>query len=187
MTNISEKDKMLLGADFYYDDKELVNDIKKASKLLNEFNNIKNNDIKINIGKKIFGKYGINCNIKTNFQCTFGYNIYLEDSIDINFNCVFIDAGKIKIGKNALIGPGVHIYTVGHHMCKDKRKNKMAYAKNVIIGDNCWIGGMVVICPGVTIGDNVIIGTGSVVTKNIPDNSIVSGNPSKIINSSSKI
>lgn len=120
-----------------------------------------------------------NAVVEPPFYCCYGTNITIGDESYINFNCSFIDDGKIKIGKKVMFGPGVTIATVGHPICPEKRE--YMYTDAVIIEDNCWIGTSVTICPGVHIGENSVIGAGSVVVHDIPANSVAVGNPCKVI------
>ncbi len=113
------------------------------------------------------------------FYCCYGANITLGNGTYINFNCNFIDDGKIKIGKKVMIGAGVTIATVGHPI--NPKMREYMYTDSVVIEDNCWIGANVTICPGVHIGENSVIGAGSVVTRSIPANSIAVGNPCKVV------
>lgn len=113
------------------------------------------------------------------FYCCYGYNITIGDGSYINFNCNFVDDGKITIGKKVMFGPAVTIATVGHPINPNMRE--YMYTDEVKIEDNCWIGAGATICPGVTIGENTVIGAGSVVTKDIPANSVAVGNPCKVV------
>lgn len=115
------------------------------------------------------------------FYCDHGHGIKLGEHVFVNANCTFLDGAYIIIGKHTLIGPDVKIYTPHHPMEYTDRRGTKEYAFPVTIGEDCWIGGGVVICPGVTIGNRCIVGAGSVVTKNVPDDSIVAGNPAKSI------
>lgn len=128
--------------------------------------------------KELFGKE-INAWIEPPFYCCYGYNISIGEGSYLNFNCNFVDDGKIVIGKKVMFGPGVTIATVGHPICPDLRE--YMYTDPVTIGDNCWIGAGTTICPGVSIGANTVIGAGSVVIKDIPENCVAAGNPCKII------
>ena len=115
------------------------------------------------------------------FHCDHGDGIRLGEHVFVNANCTFLDGGYITIGAHTLVGPCVQIYTPQHPMDYIERRTPKEYAYPVTIGEDCWIGGGAVICPGVTIGDRCIIGAGSVVTKNIPDDSVAVGNPAKVI------
>lgn len=113
------------------------------------------------------------------FYFCYGTHIYIGEGSYINFNCNFVDDGRITIGKAVMFGPAVTIATVGHPISPDMRG--YMYTAPVVIGDNCWIGAGAVICPGVTIGENSVIGAGSVVTKDIPANTVAAGNPCQVI------
>lgn len=117
------------------------------------------------------------------FYCDHGNGIKLGEYSYVNANCTFLDGGQITIGSHVLIGPNVQIYTPQHPMDHIARRESKEYAFPVTIGDDCWIGGGAIICPGVTIGDRCIIGAGSVVTKDIPADSVAVGNPAKVIRS----
>lgn len=117
--------------------------------------------------------------IEPPFYCCYGYNIVIGEGTYINFNCNFVDDGKIVIGRRVMFGPGVTIATVGHPINPDMRE--YMYTDPVSIGDNCWIGAGVTICPGVSIGENTVIGAGSVVTKDIPADCVAAGNPCRVI------
>ena len=110
----------------------------------------------------------------------YGYNIESGENVYFNVNCVVLDSMKITIGNNVFIGPGTHIYTATHPLDAIERQ-KIEFSKPVTIGNDCWIGGNTVICPGVIIGNGCTIGAGAVVTKNIPDHSLAVGNPAKVI------
>lgn len=115
------------------------------------------------------------------FHCEYGSHIELGENFYANTGCTMLDVGKIVIGSNVLFGPHVSIYTAGHPIHPDSRNSGYEYGIPVTIGDNVWIGGSCVILPGVKIGNNVVIGAGSVVTKDIPDNVCAAGNPCKVI------
>lgn len=117
------------------------------------------------------------------FYCDHGHGIRLGRNVFVNANCTFLDGALITVGDRTLIGPDVKIYTPHHPMDYLERRGSREYAYPVTIGDDCWVGGGTVICPGVAIGDRCIIGAGSVVTKNIPPDTLAAGNPARIIRS----
>jgi acetyltransferase-like isoleucine patch superfamily enzyme len=115
------------------------------------------------------------------FYCDYGTNIEVGKNFFANYNCTILDVAKVKIGDNCQLAPNVAIYTAGHPLHPVSRNSAYEYGKEVVIGDNVWIGGNTVICPGVHIGDNVVIGAGSVVTRDIPDWTVAAGNLCKVL------
>lgn len=118
--------------------------------------------------------------IEPPFHCDYGYNITCGENVYFNVNCVVLDVCPVRIGSNVFFAPAVQIYTASHPLNAIERRTK-ENGKPITIGDDCWIGGSVVICPGVTIGNRCVIGAGAVVTKDIPDDSLAVGNPAKVI------
>ena len=115
------------------------------------------------------------------FYCDYGYNIIAAEKVFLNFNCVILDVMQVKIGARTLIGPNVQIYTATHPMDHTERAKGIEFAKPVTIGEDVWIGGGAIICPGVSIGDRTVIGAGSVVTKDIPSDVMAAGDPCRVI------
>ena len=178
----SEKEKMLAGENYFSNDKLLTLERQNAKKLLQKLNvteYLMNSNAKQilrtllpNADKRIY--------IEPPFHCDYGYNIYLGSQVYFNVNCVILDGAKVTVGNNVFFGPNVHIYTASHPTNASERRT-IEFAKPVTIGNDCWIGGNVTILPGITIGNNCTIGAGSVVTKNIHDNSLAVGNPATVI------
>lgn len=131
--------------------------------------------------KNILGAAGENVHIEEPFHCDYGSNIEVGENFFANYNLTVLDVGKVTVGDNAQIAPNVSIYTAGHPVHPDSRNSGYEYGIDISIGDNVWIGGNTCILPGVHIGNNVVIGAGSVVTKDIPDNVIAVGNPCRVI------
>jgi maltose O-acetyltransferase len=189
---MSEKEKMLAGELYNCGDPELMELWTLGKNLMKRYNNLDYSDRteQQKILDRLLGARGKHTQITAPFFVDYGKFIHLGNNCEINMNCVFLDCNRITIGDNALIAPGVHIYTVTHPISASERFHKsinkgfpFAVCKTapVTIGDNVWIGGGSIILPGVTIGDNVTIGAGSVVTKSIPANVLAFGNPCKII------
>ncbi len=180
---MSEKEKMLKGELYSYNDKELIQDRTRCKTLCFEYNNTNFSEIKkrSNLLKKILGKVGSNCLIEQIFQCDYGYNIEIGDNFYANHNLLILDCAKVTFGNNVLIGPNCSFYTPEHPLDATTRNSGVEYAKEIKVGSNVWFGGNVTVLSGVHIDDNSIIGAGSVVTKDIPKNVLVAGNPAKII------
>lgn len=181
---MTEKEKMLAGElyDANYNE-ELFKERINAKEICYEYNNLRPSELKIKekLLKRLFGKTGEKVYIEPNFWCDYGYNISVGENFYMNHNCIILDATKVEFGDNCFIAPNCSFYTSGHPVDYKLRNKGYEYAKPIKIGSNVWIGGNVLVLPGVTIGDNVTIGAGSVVTKDIPSNVVAYGNPCKVI------
>ena len=179
----SEKEKMISGKPYKAFDDELVNERRYAKELIFDFNSFRPNEIVNRNGliKRLLDKIGNSFIIEPPFRCDYGYNIEIGENFYSNYNLIILDCAKVLIGDNVMIGPNVSIYTAGHPVHYEIRNQGYEYTVPVSIGNNVWIGGNAVINPGVSIGDNSVIGSGSVVTKDIPDNVIAAGNPCKVL------
>ena len=179
---MTEKEKMLAGEAYIATDKELSQERTKAKKLLHKLNVTEYlmNGNSRQILRELMPNAHKQLYIEPPFHCDYGYNIESGENVYFNVNCVVLDTMKVKIGSNVFFGPGAHIYTATHPLDAIERRT-VESSKPVTIGDDCWIGGSAVICPGVTIGNGCVIGSGAIVTKDIPDNSLAVGNPAKVI------
>ncbi len=131
--------------------------------------------------KRILGKVGRNCNILPPFRCDYGFHIEIGDNFFANYNFVVLDGNYVRIGDNVWIAPNVGIYAAGHPFDVAERIGGLEYAFPVTIGDNVWIGGGVQIIGGVTIGANSVVAAGSVVIRDVPEGTLVAGNPCRVI------
>jgi maltose O-acetyltransferase len=131
--------------------------------------------------RALIAESGEGCSIQPPFYCDYGSNITLGDGVYMNFNCVVLDVCQVSIGSRTLIGPAVQIYAATHPMSVKERASGLEAGKPVSIGEDVWIGGGSIICPGVSIGDGTVIGAGSVVAKDIPARVFAAGNPARVI------
>lgn len=181
----TEKEKMLSGENYTSHDPELLAERKYVRELLLQFNQLlcPFDDETRRKYEAVMTSMLPNCPkgtwIQPPFYCDYGYNIYCEENVFMNFNCLLLDVAPIRIGRNALLAPNVQIYTAGHAIDPVERVSLVEFGKPVVIGQDCWIGGGAIICPGVTIGDRCVVGAGAVVTKDIPSDSVVAGNPAR--------
>ncbi|WP_275901074.1 maltose acetyltransferase domain-containing protein [Paenibacillus periandrae] len=179
----TEKEKMLSGELYLASDAQLTEERAFARRILRIYNQTTENEIehRTHLLKELFGSTGANLSVEPTFRCDYGYNIHVGENFYANFDCTILDVCEVRIGNNCFLAPGVHIYTATHPIHPLERIAGPEYGKPVTIGNNVWIGGRAVINPGVIIGDNAVIASGAVVTKNVLANSIVGGNPAKLI------
>lgn len=180
---MTEKEKAANGLLYDSTLKSFEKKRRRAKRLCHRYNRCKPSKVKKrnNILKKLFGKTGKKILIEPPFYCDYGDNIEVGDYFSANMNCVMLDGAEIKIGNHVMLGPNVSLYGTGHPKNADIRNKYIEYSYPITIQNNVWIGGSVSILPGVTIGENSIIGAGSVVTKNIPRDTIAYGNPCRIV------
>ena len=180
---MTEKEKMLTGQLYDSSDPVLVAERHRARLLFQKFNSMGDEakEQRDNLMYELIGKAGEDLFIEPPFYCDYGYNIEVGDKFFMNYNCCILDVMKVTIGNFVMCGPNVQIYTATHPMDAKTRSSWLEFAKPVQIGNDVWVGGGAIICPGVTIGNGAVIGAGAVVTKDVPDNVFYAGNPAKII------
>nr|WP_303252803.1 sugar O-acetyltransferase [uncultured Ruminococcus sp.] len=176
-------DLMVLGKLRSSKDNEIISLSMKSQLLIERYNitSVRDIDTRTEILKELLGKIDGKCTIKPPFHCDYGKLIEIGDGTFINYDCIILDACKVKIGKNVMIGPRTCIFTSSHPIYAPVRISGYNISKPINIGDDVWIGGGVVLNPGVSIGKGSVIGSGSVVTKDIPENVIAFGNPCCVI------
>lgn len=190
----TELEKCLAGEWYDCHDPIFLELKNKARSLLAKYNTLPydKKTEKYEVLCEMFGRVGTNVSVGYSFICDYGCNIHVGNNVSINMNCTFVDCNRITIGDNVLIASNVQIYTAAHPIELAERLTPgwspgsreyfcRTFAKPVTIEDGCWIGGGVIILPGVTIGRGTVIGAGSVVTKDIPANSLAVGNPCRVI------
>jgi maltose O-acetyltransferase len=179
----SEKEKMIAGEMYDPLDKQLVEDRIRTRLLIKALNDTREDDTaqRSRIIKELLPDAAPDLWLQPPFYCDYGYNMKVGERVFFNFNCIVLDVAPVTIGSRTMFGPNVQVYTATHPIDHLERSSGKEYAKPIVIGEDVWIGGSAVICPGVTIGNRSIIGAGSIVTKDIPDNVIAAGNPCKVI------
>jgi maltose O-acetyltransferase len=179
----TEKEKMLAGELYDPLDKQLTEERLQARLLLKALNDTSENDTegRARILQKLIPNAGAGLWLQPPFYCDYGTNIQIGERVFFNFNCVILDVTTVTIGSRTMFGPNVQVYTATHPIDHRARASGLEYAKPITIGEDVWIGGSAVICPGVTIGARTVIGAGSVVTKDIPADVFAAGNPCRVI------
>lgn len=180
---LTEKQKMLSGDWYNPLDKKLSAERLAARKVQQLFNHSSPDDeaLRRQLLKQWLPNTGKHFYAEPPFYCDYGYNITAGNKVFFNFNCVVLDVAPVRIGNNVFFGPAVQIYTVNHPLDAAKRRTLLEQAMPVTIGDDVWIGGGVVILPGVSIGDSSVIAAGSVVTKDVPSGVLAGGNPCRVL------
>ena len=174
---------MLAGELYNALDKEISDERMATRLLLKRLNETAENEseLRAEILKQLLPNTAEGVWIQPPFYCDYGYNITMGEKVFFNFNCVVLDVTYVTIGSRTLFGPNVQIYTATHPVDFKERASGLEYAKPITIGEDVWVGGSAVICPGVNIGVRTVIGAGSVVTKDIPSDVFAAGNPCKVI------
>jgi maltose O-acetyltransferase len=178
---ITEKQKMLAGALYTAADPELVADRDAAAAWMSRYNAsiAASAAERLVLLRELLANVGDGAEIRPPFHCDYGGNIAIGPGAFVNFNCVILDVVSVTIGAGSQIGPAVQIYTADHPRDAAQRRAGKEFGRPIKIGCNVWIGGGAIVLPGVTIGDDAIVGAGSVVTRDVPGGAIVFGNPAR--------
>ena len=181
---MTEKEKMLTGEIYSAVDPELLRELNEVKEVIYEYNSLRpsEHEKRLEILKSLLGHIGDDAIIINQpFYCDYGKQIRVGKRFFANFSFTVLDEANVTIGDDCFIGPNVSIYTACHSTDPVERNSRKEWALPVAVGNNVWIGGAVTILPGVTIGDNVTIGAGSVVVRDIPSNCVAVGNPCKVV------
>ncbi|MDV2582087.1 sugar O-acetyltransferase [Alkalibacillus haloalkaliphilus] len=174
---------MLAGEMYNPDDSHLIEERMEARRKVRLYNNTleTENKKRIELLKSLLGSTGENIYMEPNIRFDYGYNTHVGDDFFANFDCTILDVCEVRFGDHCMLGPSVQIYTATHPLNPTERNFGKEYAMPITFGDNVWIGGSAVINPGVKVGDNAVIASGAVVTKDVPDNVVVGSNPAMLI------
>ena len=179
----SEKDKMLAGELYRASDPELVAERRRCRSLLHAFKTQPDEDERLDLLRELLGRVGSGAFIQPPFACDYGYNVSIGDNVFVNFNVVILDCAPVTIGDGTQIGPGVQLLAAGHPRDARTRRELLELASPIWIGSNVWLGAAAIVLPGVSVGDDSIIGAGSVVTHDIPSGVLAVGNPCRVVRS----
>lgn len=177
----SEKEKMLAGETYNCLDPDLEAERQKTKPLLRLYNLTAAGPERQTILQHLLGQIGQNSIIEPPFYCVYGQNIHIGDHVYLNVLCTILDCNEVHIGHHVMIGPNVQIYCAAHLLQAEARIQGWEVAKPVVIEDNAWIGGGAILLPGVRIGRNAVIGAGAVVPRSVPANTVVVGNPARVV------
>ena len=177
----TEKEKMLAGESYNCLDPDLEAERQKTKELLRLYNLTEAVPEQQRILQQLLGQIGQNSIIEPPFYCSYGQNTYIGDHVFLNVLWTILDGNEVHIGHHVMIGPAVQIYTAAHHLQAEIRIQGLEVAKPIVIEDNVWIGGAAILLPGVRIGRNAVVGAGAVVTRSVPANTVVAGNPARVI------
>ena len=177
----TEKEKMLAGETYNCLDPDLDTERRKTKELLRLYNLTASAPERQTILRQLLGQIGQNSIIEPPFYCSYGQNIHIGDHVYLNVLCTILDCNEVHLGHHVMIGPAVQMYTSAHHLLAETRNQGWEVAKPIVIEDNVWLGGGAILLPGVKIGRNAVVGAGAVVSRSVPANTVVAGNPARVI------
>lgn len=179
----SMRERMLAGDMYVADDPELARASERAMRLMHQINTMDPTDgaTRRALLTELLGSFGPDSEIRPPFHCDYGSQTFIGARTFANFGLMVLDVATVTIGDDVQIGPNVQILTPIHPIEPGPRRDKWEGAKPIVIEDNVWLGGGVIVCPGVTIGANTVVGAGAVVTKDLPPNVVAVGNPARVI------
>lgn len=177
----TEKEMMLAGELYNCLDPELAAERDRTKTLRRSFNATPDEQEQLSILRRLLGALGQNSMIEPPFYCSYGRHTFIGDHAYLNFGCTILDNNEVHIGDHVMIGPAVQIYTAAHSLRPAERIQGLEIAQKIVIEDKVWIGGGAIILPGVVIGTKAVVGAGAVVTADVSANTVVAGNPARVI------
>jgi maltose O-acetyltransferase len=179
----SQRDRMLAGDLYIADDPALARESGRAALLVQEFNESSPSEpaVRRRILVDLLGSFGEGSEIRPPFHCDYGYQTHVGARTFVNFGLVVLDVAQVTVGDDVQVGPYVQLLTATHPVEAEARRAKWESAEPISIGDNVWLGGGVIVCPGVTIGADTVVGAGAVVTRDLPEGVLAIGNPARIV------
>jgi maltose O-acetyltransferase len=181
--NRSQRERMLAGDLYLADDPVLAQESRRAAELLRDYNDSRPGEaaLRLRVLGDLLGSFGEGSEIRPPFHCEYGYQLHVGARTFVNFGLVALDVAEILIGDDVQIGPGVQLLTPTHPLDAEQRRAKWEAAEPITIGDNVWLGGCVIVCPGVTIGADTVVGAGAVVTTDLPARVLALGTPAHVV------
>ncbi|MFC2079304.1 sugar O-acetyltransferase [Candidatus Bipolaricaulota bacterium] len=181
MTSDTEREKMLAGETYNCMHPDLIQERRAIKRLLQLYNRCEKEDERHSMLHQLLGTIGRDSIIESPFYCIYGKNIQIGEHVYVNIGCTVVDNGGVRMGNHVMIGPSVQIYTAAHLLQAQPRNEGLEVAKSITIEDSVWIGGGAILLPGVSIGRNSVVGAGAVVTRDVPADTVVAGNPARVI------
>lgn len=183
MTDKTMRERMLAGEPYVADDPRIASDSQRAMRLTHEINTTDpNDDVRLReLYTELLGDFARGAHIRPPFRCDYGYQTFFGARSFANFGLVVLDVATVTVGEDVQLGPNVQLLTATHPLEPGPRRDKWEAAQPIVLGDNVWLGGGVIVCPGVTIGENTVVGAGSVVVSSLPANVLAVGSPAKVI------
>jgi maltose O-acetyltransferase len=175
------KDRMLAGQEYVADDPDLAEDSRRAAELTARFNAELDADRRGDLLGELLGSLGANSTIRPELRCDYGFNVHVGANVFVNWGAVLLDVGRITVGDFVQIGPNVQLLTATHPLDAGRRREGWEGSAPITISDDVWLGGGVIVLPGVTIGAGTVVGAGAVVTKDLPAGVLAVGNPARVI------
>lgn len=181
--DLTQKERLEAGGLYLADDPVLQEELRRAARLTKAFNDSSPDDVggRRQLLAELLGSLGDGAEIRPPFHCDYGYRLHVGARTFVNFGLIALDVATIAIGDDVQVGPNAQLLTATHPLEAEPRRAKWEAARPIAIGDNAWLGGGVIVCPGVTIGADTVVGAGSVVTRDLPAGVFAAGSPARVV------